>query len=160
MPEPLATYLHDHLSGANFAIELLRKLSQDSDESMVQAVASELLPEIEDDRLVLRQVVDKIGETSHSFKEAVGWLGEKASRYKLGHEASHGLATFESLEVLTLGVLGKLGLWNALKRAAVFDPRLAGFDFDVLCARAQSQHARLEERRLAAVAPAFRRPST
>lgn len=156
MKNPLATYLHDHLSGANFAIELLEKLAQDDDRPSLRDLSRELLQEIEEDRSVLRQIAERVGAAPHSFKEAVGWLGEKASRYKLSNEAAGPLATFESLEILTLGVQGKRGLWRALQRVASFDARIAEFDFETLVRRAESQHAKLEERRLVAVAEAFR----
>jgi hypothetical protein len=69
---------------------------------------------------------------------------------KLRRRAAGGLGTFEALEALALGILGKLALWRALAVSAAADARLRGVDFDHLAARAQAQHARVEERRLEA----------
>jgi hypothetical protein len=68
------------------------------------------------------------------------------SRFKLRHSAADGLGTFEALETLALGILGKLALWRAL--AVTVDTRVHGVDFEQLITRAQAQHARLEESRL------------
>jgi hypothetical protein len=64
--------------------------------------------------------------------EAAAWLGEKVSRVKLRRRAAGGLGTFEALEALALGILGKLALWRALAVIAAVDGRLGGMDFDHL----------------------------
>ncbi len=55
-----------------------------------------------------------------------------------------------ALESLTLGVLGKLSLWQALEQVESDYPELASADLDRLIARAEAQHATLEQQRLAA----------
>ena len=70
------------------------------------------------------------------------------SRIKLGHDDGNGLATFEALEFLEIGIHGKWALWRALATAASSEARLAGFDFDALAARAQKQHDQVDQRRL------------
>jgi hypothetical protein len=57
------------------------------------------------------------------------------------------------LEVLSLGVEGKAGLWRALN--ALGDPALAQFDFDALERRAAEQRLDIEAQRLEAVRIAF-----
>lgn len=57
-------------------------------------------------------------------------------------------ATFEALEFLEIGIHGKWALWRALAAVAPSDPRLAGYDFDGLAARAQKQHDRVDQCRL------------
>jgi hypothetical protein len=52
---------------------------------------------------------------------------------------------------------GKRALWRALSAIAASDARLRKMDFNELIARAESQHDRVEERRLAH-APAALRP--
>ena len=85
--------------------------------------------------------------------------GEPATMAKLTGlpDALHPeLGTFEALETLALGILGKLALWRALAVVAATDARLRGIDFDSLAARAQAQHARVEERRIEAALTAFK----
>ena len=155
MSDPLATYVHDHLAGAVVAIDLLEALrDQHSDEPLGQFAAG-LLVEVEADRAVLQGLAERVSMGSSRLKEAAAWLGEKVSRLKLGRRAASGLGTFEALEALALGILGKLALWRALAMIATGDARLGGMDFDHLTARAQAQHAQVEERRLEAARKAL-----
>jgi hypothetical protein len=51
--------------------------------------------------------------------------------------------------VLSIGILGKLALWNALKRLPAKHEAKEGLDFSNLVDRAIQQHAKVEERRIA-----------
>ena len=51
--------------------------------------------------------------------------------------------------------LGKRSMWRALSEIANYDPRVAGFDYEALAARAQEQFARAEEYRLRLAVSAF-----
>jgi hypothetical protein len=152
MADPLSTYLHDHLAGAEFGINLIRDIQADNAENLLGAFAAELLREIEDDRKVLERLAERTGSTTSPLKDAAGWVGEKASRMKL-NRASGDSGTFQQLEALSIGILGKLKLWKALEVSG--DPRMAGPDFGELAARAEDQHNRVEERRLAFARAAF-----
>jgi hypothetical protein len=123
MSDPLATYLHDHLSGAAVAINLLAALRDEHAGEPLGQFAEGLLAEVEADRAVLQGLAERVGE---------------------------------ALETLALGILGKLALWRALAVVAATDARLRGLDFDSLAARAQAQHARVEERRIEAALTAFK----
>jgi hypothetical protein len=81
--EPLATYLHDHLAGSTFAVDLVES------------------------------------------------------------------------PPLALGILGKLALWRALLVVAKNDTRLNGMELEQLVARAQQQHAQVEQWRLLVARSAF-----
>jgi hypothetical protein len=145
MNDPLAIYLHDHLAGSTVAVDLLQAMRRKhADEALGQFAATMLL-EIQADRTILKNLADRIGAGSSQLKELSAWLSEKVSRFKLDR-GPQGLGTFEALEFLALGVLGKLSLWRAL--AVSTDGRLQGTDFDHLAARAQSQYAQIEDRRL------------
>ncbi len=148
MSEPLAVYLHDHLAGSAFGIDLVESLRDHYAGDPLGEFASDLLIEIKQDREVLQSIADGIGKTSPDVKEAAAWLAEKAARFKLSHDEARGLGTFEALEVLALGILGRVALWRALAVAAECDERLTGVDFEKLIARAERQHAQVEEQRL------------
>jgi hypothetical protein len=147
MTPPLATYLHDHLGAANFAIELLEKWRSDPTLPGLAAWARPLLDEIDADRETLRAIIQRVGEPPHTFKEKLGWLGEKLSRPKLSKGDTPEFAHFEGLEILALGILGKVSLWEALRVLAPGDSRLVSFDYTQLLARAHRQHATVESRR-------------
>jgi hypothetical protein len=131
-------------------INLLEALRDQHAGEPLGQFAAELLVELEADRAVLQGLSERLGAGSSALKEAGAWLGQKVSRLKLRRRAAGGLGTFEALEALALGILGKLALWRALAVSAAADARLRGVDFDHLAARAQAQHARVEERRLEA----------
>ncbi len=147
MNDPLATYLHDHLGGAKAAIELLEAMRDRQRDKPLGDFAAHLLAEVQADRDTLQRLAEKIGGHSNLVKEFTGWLGEKAARLKLSPDPDNALETFEALEFLTLGVRGKLGMWQALDIAATNDPRLSGYDFKQLAARAETQYQEVEQQR-------------
>jgi hypothetical protein len=148
MTEPLATYLHDHLAGSNFAIDLLESLRDRYAGQSLGQFASNLLAEIQQDRNTLKQIADRVGKGTPDLKEAAAWLAEKASRLKLSHDHPNALGTFQALETLALGILGKLALWRALTLIADIDDRLSDLNLPELIRRAEAQHAAVEEHRL------------
>jgi hypothetical protein len=157
--DPLATYLQDHLAGAVSAIELLEMLRDQHKGESVGALAARLVVEVEADRGVLEALARRVAAGSSLLKDATGWLGAKISQLKLSHQTAGTLGTFQALETLALGVLGKLALWHALIEIGPSDARLSGVDFPALAARAQAQHARVEGERLALAHTALRTSS-
>jgi hypothetical protein len=155
MDDPLATYLNDHLAGARFAIALLERLRDAYPDASHRQFATTLLGEIEADRLVLQNLADQVGGDTNAFKEATAWLAEKASRVKLRLGSGDELALYEALETLSLGILGKLKLWQALATVADGQPWLKRLDLNELAERAKSQHEGVETRRLAAARSLF-----
>jgi hypothetical protein len=148
MTEPLVTYLHDHLAGSRFAIELLQKMEAGYPDHETGHLASALLREIREDRAVLESIIDRVGSARPDFKDATAWLAELASRPKLRHDDPTGLGAFEAFEALGLGIMGKLSLWQSLAILAKTDSRLAGHDFEHLAERARHQHDRIDKYRL------------
>ncbi len=152
MSDSLAIYLNDHLAGSNFAVELLEFLRDQHAGEWLGDAAAGLLAEVEQDRKVLQGIVGRAGNGVPIMKEASAWMGEKLSEWKLRRGA---FGTFEALEALALGILGKVKLWRALAILAETDERLRGVDFDQLAASGEWQHSRAEELRLEALRAAF-----
>jgi hypothetical protein len=117
-------------------------------------VLDELAREIEEDRATLEGVMDRVGAGRNQVKVAAAWVAEKAGRLKPnGRLLTYSpLSRLEELEVLLLGITGKLALWRALDHALGGD---AGLDLPALEARAESQRRRAEELRLRAADEAF-----
>jgi hypothetical protein len=155
MSNHLATYLHDHLAGSNFAIELLKNLQEQHGDGPLGQFAYALSREVEKDREALRGIIERVGAEAFGFEEAAGWVAEKLSRFKLRHMTSPEFGTYESLELLALGIQGKLALWRTLSVIAPPDARLRGIDYEALSTRAEAQHATVEDRRLEAAVAAF-----
>jgi hypothetical protein len=142
--DALSTYLNDHLAGATAGVELAGRIAPD------------LQSEIDADRDTLLDVMDRLGAGQDQLKAIVAWGAEHARRVRPGWLLHSGLGRLEELEMLTLGVTGKLAMWEALRHTLAEDPRLAGIDLDELAARARSQLERLGQRRRAAAADALR----
>jgi hypothetical protein len=154
MSNTLITYLHDHLAGARFAINLIESLRGEQQHADIRRLADELLYEIEEDRQVLEHLADKIGKPQNTLKEGAAWLAQKASLWKLGNDGSS-LGTFEALETLSLGILGKLALWRALRVLQPNEPVLFETNFEQLCAKAEKQYFRVENLRIKLVPTAL-----
>jgi uncharacterized protein (DUF2249 family) len=65
------------------------------------------------------------------------------------------VASTDGLEGLTIGIQGKLSLWENLRTIADHDPRLATFDFDHMIERARVQQTGVEQYRRAAAETAL-----
>lgn len=155
MTDPLAVYLQDHLAGSVHAVGLLEFMRDEHPGEGLGQFAANLLREIEADREVLRKLAERVGSGSSGSKEFGAWFGKKLSRLILHHHTADGLCTFEALELLELGINGKLALWRALGAIAPTDARLQVIDFKHLAARAEAQHDQVEERRLEAARSAL-----
>lgn len=154
MSDALITYLHDHLAGARFALELLDALRTGDQSPAIRKLVDELRYEIDEDRHILSRLADSVGRPQNTLKEGAAWLAQKASLWKLGRDDSS-LSTFEAIETLSLGILGKLALWRALrvlqqKESIYFDANLQD-----LCKRAEDQFFRVERLRIKLVPEAL-----
>jgi len=157
MTDPLATYLHDHLAGSHFAIQLLESLHEQYRDEPLGYFAQALRADVSQDQKTLQSIVERVGEGHPDLTEAAGWFAEKASQLKLKRDHSDGgLGTFEALETLTLGIRGKLALWQALPLIREFDSRIPANDFQRLAARAEEQYQRAEAERLKLARTTFR----
>jgi hypothetical protein len=148
MDDPLAVYLHDHLAGSSFAVELLEKLATEFKGTASGDVASKLLEQVGMDVGTLKRLIAKTGKTTPDLYDALGWMAERVSRIKLKHDDPTGIGAFEAFETISLGILGKRALWEALKVRQEIDTRLAGFDFPSLIDRAEQQFAKANHYRL------------
>jgi hypothetical protein len=155
MQDALQIYLHDHLAGSGFAVELLETLEQSYPDREIGVFARGVLQEVREDRGTLDRLIERVGKSSIDLKDASAWIAEKASRAKLRHDDPVGIGAFEAIEMLSLGILGKLALWQALSRIAQVDPRVVGQDYASLAARAKDQFARVEEYRLRLASETF-----
>jgi hypothetical protein len=159
MNERLATYLNDHLSGANAGVDLARRLEQAVRDQPDGAVLDGLADEIAEDLETLRSALAAVGGSTNPVKQAAGWVAEKAHRVGVAidtaTEDGDDLARLLEAESLSLGVEGKLCLWLALLEVAGAYPSLAALDLPRLADRARNQRRRIEAVRLAAARRAF-----
>jgi hypothetical protein len=143
----LAIYLNDHLAGSMTGIELARRAAGQYEGTELGAFFTELVAEIEQDRDALKAIMTANGVEPQRLKLAAAWAAEKAGRLKFNGALLRRspLTPFVELEMLALGIQGKLKLWRALRAQPVDDAAAARLD--ELIARAQAQHDTVELRR-------------
>jgi hypothetical protein len=151
----LAIYLNDHLAGSTLGIELARRLCRSNSDSPYGPPLQRLAEEINEDRETLIGITDRLHIRRDRLKMAGAWAAEKAARLKPNGQLIHysPLSRLEELEMLSLGVEGKLAMWSALHHA--IGPRVADTDLDPLIARANEQRETLEQLRHQAAAEAL-----
>jgi hypothetical protein len=157
MDDPLAVYLHDHLAGSSFAVELLEKLASEFTGTSSGDVARDLLEQVQSDRKTLEQLIAKVGKASPDLYDALGWMAERISRIKLKHDDPVGIGAFEAFETLSLGILGKRAMWEALRARQNDDPRVGELDYADLIGRADQQFQKANHHRLELVGGALSR---
>ncbi|PZS00402.1 MAG: hypothetical protein DLM67_01400 [Candidatus Nephthysia bennettiae] len=122
-----------------------------------------LRSEIEEDQETLAGLLRQLGVEQSSVKLAAGSMLEKLTRvvFDTGVEGSTALNRLLELEMLSIGIDGKLALWRTLKEIGSNGPPLPHLDVDRLIQRAQKQLESLEQHRLEAAIEAFaaERPS-
>jgi hypothetical protein len=113
--------------------------------------------DIKEDQEALQGIIERVGQTHLDWTETAGWFVEKASQLTLRRdETEPGIGTFEALETLTLGIRGKLALWQVLPVIRKVDSRIPDLDYGKLAERAEEQYARVEKRRLVLAATTFK----
>ena len=152
----LGIYLNDHLAGAMGGVELARRCLRNNRGTALEADMERLAREIEEDRVVLEGLLERLGIPRSPVKAPVAWALEKVGRLKLnGRLLDYSpLSRVVELELLGSGVETKRSLWTALKRLADEGIDL-GIDLEDLIGRARRQRRMLERRRLEAAASAF-----
>lgn len=151
----LATYLNDHLAAATGAVQVARRAAAANRGTPYGETLALLAEEIEEDRQALALIMRRLGIGPDRVKTSLAWSAEKLGRLKLNGQLTgySPLSRLEELEILSLGVEGKLLLWQALGRAVGHGIPVA--ELDALIKRARSQRRRLERRRLEAAAEAL-----
>lgn len=153
----LGAYLSDHLAGSVAALDLIEKLRSKNEGTPLAAFLAELAPEIDADKQVLEQLIDSIGEPKNLVKQAGGWVVEKLTRVRVEEKVtgSPDLSRLLELEMLAMGIHGKLALWHALRPVADTHAAMAALDLDELATRAESQRLGVEGHRVEAAVRAF-----
>ncbi len=155
----LGVYLNDHLAGATGGLELVRRLAGAERDWSGGPELTRLADEIAADRVSLRSIMASLEVSPALVKTWLGWIGEKVGRLKpnrrvLGRSP---LSRVIELELMRLGVEGKLAGWRTLLVVAEHEPRLSVEQLDGLVQRATEQSATLEELRRRAATEAFAR---
>lgn len=152
MPNHLATYLKDHDAGSEAALQILDHIEASHGDGAAGQMARTLRPQFLEERRHLQSLLEKLDDSTSVSRRVAGWLSEKAVRLKLAADdpADGVLRLLEAVELLGLGVYGKLGLWKALAANRAIVPALAAVPLERLILQADSQRALIESVRLEA----------
>jgi hypothetical protein len=157
----LETYLNDHLAGSNSALDLYSALDlltrlEENYANMTRDLA-EVRAVVQEDQKELKTIMARLHLKESQSRKVSGWLAEKVAQLKLKVDdpGSSSLYLLESLEILALGIQGKLALWRALSVVAADNATRRVADYEQLAKRAKEQHRRVEDLRLQAAKMAF-----
>ena len=157
MENNLAIYLNDHLAGSVAALALIDDMVGAIQDEPLKTFLSKLEKEIQEEQQILRATIQAKGFKEGSLKKAVAWLGEKATSPKFGGtgDEKSGLAIMQGLEVLYIGITGKLLQWRAFQAAIAPEVQRLGINLEALQQRAEQQRSTVEGFRLAYARKAF-----
>jgi hypothetical protein len=139
----LRTYLNDHLAGSTVGLELAKRARGSNEGNEYGEVLGRIAREIEEDREALQKLMDAFEIKRDRPKILGAWTAEKFGRLKPnGRLLSYSpLSRLIELEMLALGISGKLSLWEALAEVADEDTRLDRAELQRLSERAERQRA-------------------
>ncbi|MBA3267336.1 MAG: hypothetical protein H0T70_03635 [Acidimicrobiia bacterium] len=165
--ELLGHYLNDHLAGSVTGLNLAEQIETENAGTPLGQSMGELVADIGADKATLEHLMEQLGVDKSSVKQTSGWVAEKLSRLRFNDRVtgSEALSRLMEMEMLSVGIEGKLGLWRALQAVAGSGahPGQLGkggqpgdvVDLDRLIHRAQDQLEKLESHRLEAAIAAF-----
>ena len=143
--EALIEYLREHLGLSEIAVRMLHRLaSQQHPDS--RTLYQRLVEEFEEDQLVVRALLGRLGSSGRSMKRAAGVASGAVVGAMSGGDAGD-LSLFRTLEALSVGIQGKRCMWVVLQDLPLTPVR--GVNFVELEAKAVRQWEAIEERRRA-----------
>lgn len=153
----LDAYLNDHRAGATGALHLIRRMQDTDDPATPTAFLEQLGDRVEADLETLEDVMTRLDIDHDATRAAAGWIGEHLSRLRLSPvlTGSQHLTHVLELETISMGIQGKVMLWQSLRHAVGGDSRLLDLDFAELIERGRAQFDEVQSHRLDMAARAF-----
>ena len=150
----LVTYLREHLSASDAAIEIVERLRLTHAGTQEGRLFASLFDEFREEREVVRLLLEQIGASPQSLKRLAG--PASASAHMLATNGERGdLSLFRTLEGLAIGVQAKRCMWRALESLLGDEPIPSARSLGGLEAMAVRQWDAIEERRRALVGATF-----
>jgi hypothetical protein len=112
--EALATYLREHLSGADLAIQIVERLRRTDAGADERDLFESLYQEFERDHLVVKSLLTMLHASAQSPKRLASQASGSVLKLLAGGSRGQ-LALFRTLEALAIGVQGKRCMWRALQ---------------------------------------------
>jgi hypothetical protein len=150
----LATYLRDHLAGADAAIHMVQGLRDAYRTNSEGGLFESLYEQFREDRGVVEGILAELGYASGSAKRVAGRATGSALRVVAGG-ARGDLSLFRTLEALAIGVQGKRCLWRAAQALVALPHPRGHRSFVELEADAVRQWETIEQHRRSLVPETF-----
>ena len=137
--------------------EIARRSRRSNEGTPVGDAVARVADEIAEDVATFEQIMSRLGIPRARIKPALAVAGERLGRLKLNGRLKEysPLSRFEELDVLRMGIDGKMVLWGNLRDLAGLRERLSDVDFDALIERARGQRDTIEPFRQQAGRDAF-----
>jgi hypothetical protein len=142
----LAIYMNDQLALGVLWREVARRSARANAGTDTGAALERVATAITEDVETFEQIMARLEIPKTHVKPLLAIAGERFGRLKLNGRLTgySPLSRFEELDVLLVGIDGKVGLWTNLRDLAGLAGRLPDVDFDALVDRARQQRALLE----------------
>jgi hypothetical protein len=157
----LGIYLSDHLAGSAGGRSLAKRIAKSHGMESARREGERLVSEIDEERAVLERTMGALGTSPSRIKERLAPALELVGRLKLNGSLTtrSPLSDLVELEGMSLGVNGKLRMWQALRILAPGEPALDEGQLDRMIEQAEAQIARLDALRAQATTRAFGEPA-
>jgi hypothetical protein len=142
----LAIYMNDQLALGVLWREIARRSSRSNHGTETGRALADVANAIAEDVETFEQLMRRLDIPRQPAKPVLAMAGERLGRLKLnGRLRGYSpLSRFEELDLLVMGIDGKVVLWTNLRDHADLGARLPDVDFDALIERARDQRSRLE----------------
>lgn len=132
-----------------------RVRDSNSEDEVLGLPLAEICAEVEADKETLVGLMAHLGVRRDPIKPLGAWAAEKLGRLKPNGQLTgySPLSRLVELEVLLIGITGKMGMWRALART--LGPAVGGYDFEKLARRAEAQRKVVAELHLDAASRAL-----
>ena len=158
----LRIYMSDQLALGVLWREIARRSQRSNEGTPVGEALTRVAGEIAEDVATFEHIMSRLGFPKARVKPALAIAGERVGRLKLNGRLTDysPLSRFEELDVLRMGIDGKMVLWANLRDLAGLSSRLPDVDFEALIERARRQRDTIEPFRQQAGREAFGVPAT
>ena len=150
----LVTYLREHLSASDAAIDVVERLRLTHAGSQEGRLFASLFDEFREERDVVRLLLEQIGVSPRFLKRLAGQANGSAPMPANGGDRGD-RSLFRTLESLAIGVQAKRCMWRALESLLGDEPIPSARSLGGLEAMAVRQWEAIEERRRALVGETF-----
>jgi hypothetical protein len=146
MEDLLRIYMNDQLALGVGWRELARRAARENRGTQLGAALADVATQIREDVETFEELMRRLGFARDRLKIGAAIATERLGRLKPNGQLRgySPLSRFVELDVLVMGIEGKVTLWKNLRDLAGLGERLPDVDFDRLVERARAQRGLLE----------------